>query len=121
MPLVYERKANYAYYMANGFPFSRVTPTSTEKSPPQCMFGRLVLNLLKSRDQGRNEGGQGRRNSPGAEKSQQCHKYFFMTVHLLPKDLRFEHGGAKLASCAGRHLTSLRPCPCCICVFFVIA
>jgi len=22
----------------------------------------------------------------------------------------FEHGGAKLASCPGRHLTSLRPC-----------
>jgi len=28
---------------------------------------------------------------------------------LLPKDLRFEHGGAKLASCPGRHITSLRP------------
>jgi len=36
----------------------------------------------------------------------------FNTVHLLPKDLRFEHGGAKLASCPGRHLTSLRPCSC---------
>jgi len=24
---------------------------------------------------------------------------FFNTVHLLPKDLRFEYGGAKLASC----------------------
>jgi len=35
----------------------------------------------------------------------------FKTVHLLPTDLRFEHGGAKLASCPGRHLTSLRPCP----------
>jgi len=34
----------------------------------------------------------------------------FNTVHLLPKDRRFEHGGAKLASCPGRHLTSLRPC-----------
>ena len=28
---------------------------------------------------------------------------FFNTVRLLPKDLRFEHGGAKLASCPGRH------------------
>jgi len=28
---------------------------------------------------------------------------------LLPKDLRFEHRGAKLASYPGRHLTSLRP------------
>jgi len=35
---------------------------------------------------------------------------FFITVHLLPKNLKFEHGGAKLASCPGRHLTSLRPC-----------
>ena len=34
---------------------------------------------------------------------------FFNTVHLLPKDLRFEHGGAKLASCPGRHLTYVRP------------
>jgi len=43
-----------------------------------------------------------------AEKSQQCHKNF-SAVHLLPKDLRFEIRGAKLASCPGHHLTSLRP------------
>jgi len=30
--------------------------------------------------------------------------------YLLPKDLRFEHGGAKLVSCPGRNLTSVRPC-----------
>jgi len=35
---------------------------------------------------------------------------FLNTVHLLPKDLRFEHGGAKLASCPCRHLTSVHPC-----------
>jgi len=35
---------------------------------------------------------------------------FFNTIHLLPKDLRFERGGDKLASCPGRHLTSVRPC-----------
>jgi len=29
---------------------------------------------------------------------------------LLPKDLRFEHGGAKFVSCLRRHLTSSRPC-----------
>jgi len=34
--------------------------------------------------------------------------YFFNTVHLLPKNFRLKHGGAKLASCTGRHLTSLR-------------
>jgi len=32
------------------------------------------------------------------------------TGGLLPKDLRFEHGGAKLVSCSGRHLTFLHPC-----------
>ena len=33
----------------------------------------------------------------------------FNTVHLLPKDLRFEHEGAKLASCPGRHLPRYGP------------
>jgi len=45
-----------------------------------------------------------RMTTGGAEKSQQCQ------ILLLQKDLRFEHGGAKLASCPGRHLTSLHPC-----------
>jgi len=36
---------------------------------------------------------------------------FFNTVYVLPKDLRFEHGGAKLPSCPRRHLTALRPWP----------
>jgi len=35
--------------------------------------------------------------------------YFFNAVHLLPKDLRFEHGGAKLASCPWRYINSLPP------------
>jgi len=35
---------------------------------------------------------------------------FFNTVYLVPEDLRFEYGGAKLAFCPGHHLTSLRPC-----------
>jgi len=34
---------------------------------------------------------------------------FFNTVHLLPKDLRLERGGAKVACCPRRQLTSLRP------------
>jgi len=34
----------------------------------------------------------------------------FNRVHLLPKDLRFEHGGAKLVSFPGPHLNSLRSC-----------
>jgi len=32
-------------------------------------------------------------------------------VHLLAKGLKYEHGGAKFASCPGRHPTSLRPWP----------
>ena len=66
--------------------------------------------------QGRNEGGKGgiiprAPNHCGvAEKSQQRHKYFLQNSTFAPKDLRFEHGGDKLASCPGRYLTSLRPC-----------
>jgi len=29
--------------------------------------------------------------------------------NLLPEDVRFEHGGAKLVSSPGHHLTSVRP------------
>jgi len=45
----------------------------------------------------------------GALKSQQCHTYILQYSTLLPEDLRFENGGAKLASFPGAHLTSLRP------------
>ena len=87
----------------------------TEKNGhAQCIFVRnrqVVANL-----QGRNEGGKGGHNSSGAESLRGAPKNpdnvtstFFNRVHLLPGDLRFEHGGAKLASCPGRHLTSLRP------------
>jgi len=39
---------------------------------------------------------------------------FFNTVNVLPKDLIFERGGAKLASCPGRHnlVTPLIACGC---------
>jgi len=47
---------------------------------------------------------------PGAKSSNKFTSTFFSTVHLLPKELRFKHGGAKLASCPGRYPTSLRPC-----------
>jgi len=67
------------------------------------------------RAQGRNDGEAQFPWAPDkygvTEKSQQFHKYFFNTVTLLPKGLRFEYGGtggAKLASCPGRSLTSLR-------------
>ena len=35
---------------------------------------------------------------------------FFNLEHMLPKDLSYEYRSDKLASCLGRHLTSLRPC-----------
>jgi len=54
---------------------------------------------------------RGRRMIAGAPKNPiNVTRTFFNTVHLLPEDVRFENGGAKLASCPGRHLTSLRPC-----------
>jgi len=72
--------------------------------------------------QGRNEVGKREHNSPGSESlwgakslrgapksTNNVTNTFFDTVHLLPKDLRFEHEGAKLASCPGRHLALLRP------------
>jgi len=44
----------------------------------------------------------------GAEKSQQCHMYAYF-LQYSAFGCKFEHGGAKLASCPGHHLTSLRP------------
>jgi len=61
--------------------------------------------------------GQGGHNSPGAESLREAPKSpenvmssFFNTVNLIAKELKFEHGGTKLASCPGRHVTSLRHC-----------
>ena len=59
----------------------------------------------------------------GAEKSQQCHKYFLQYskfafkrsqayhrgAKLRPWGRRFDQGGAEFVFCPGRHLTSLRP------------
>jgi len=53
---------------------------------------------------------RGRRMTAGVPKSpNNVTSTFFNTVDLLPKDLRFEHGGGEIASCPGRHLSSLRP------------
>jgi len=35
--------------------------------------------------------------------------FFFNAGHLLPKDLSFKYGGANLASCPGRNITSVCP------------
>jgi len=48
-------------------------------------------------------------NSQGA-KNHNFTSTFFDKMHLLSKDLRFEHGGTELTSCPGRHLALLCPC-----------
>ena len=64
--------------------------------------------------------GEGGRNFPGAESLLGSRKVLTMsqvlssTADLFSKDPRFEHGGAKLASCPGRYLTSQRPWPYCV-------
>jgi len=105
--------------------------------PLQCKLFTLETFLITAHWQGRNEGGQGRHNSPGAnslwgrwitaggaEKSQQCHNYFLQYSEFAFEKLRFDHrgakhrpwgrlfdqGGAEFIFCPGRHLTSLRPC-----------
>jgi len=68
----------------------------------------LSVPLLRF-EQGLNEGRQGEHSatdadSLGAPKTPNNVVNSFSTVHLLPKDLKFEHGGAKLVSCPGRYL-----------------
>jgi len=79
------------------------------------LLGEQSHKNSNSCTQGRNDvvarGAQfpGRRIAMGAPKSpNNVTSTLFSTVDLLPNDLTFEHGGAKLASCPGRHLTSLR-------------
>jgi len=96
---------------------------SSQKWHPPRLGCDCLSNSCKSGVLGCNQGGhrgnnsQGaksrweRRMTAGASKSpNNVTSIFFNAVHLLPKDLRFEHWCAKVASCPGRHLTSLRPC-----------
>ena len=59
--------------------------------------------------------GERRHNALGAQSlgerksSNNAASVFFNTVHLLPNNLRFEHGDAKLFSCPGRHYTLAAP------------
>jgi len=77
---------------------------------------RVTISTRVLHKQRRNEGGKGvtiprAPNRYGsAEKSQQCRKYFLQQHICFPKGLKFKHGGAKLVSCPGRHLTPLHPC-----------
>jgi len=59
--------------------------------------------------QGRNEGGKGGHNSPGAEKSQQCHKYCLQYSTFPSWRRQIRTWGLQPYSCPRRHLTSLRP------------
>ena len=78
----------------------------------QCVNVLMVLSICAFAHLRENTG---RRYAPGTEslggyeKSSQCRKYCHQRGNLLPKALRFQHGGAKLASFPGRHLTSVRP------------
>jgi len=74
---------------------------SLQKKKIKRDFSSLNLDT----QQGRNEGGKGTQYT--GRRITMAH--LFRKVHLLPKDLRFEHGGIKLASCPERHLTSLHP------------
>jgi len=53
---------------------------------------------------GAHEGGNAAQESPSIVTCT-----FFNTVHLFPKEHRFEHGGTKLVSCRGRHLPRYIP------------
>jgi len=85
-----------------------------------CRISTKLTSLW--RKQGRNDGGQGGTipRAPDHWGGAKCLLVarkspnnftgtFFNTVNFLPKGLRFERGGAKLASRPGRHLTSLHP------------
>jgi len=94
----------------------------SRKSLVRAKYHGLLRRVAARSSHGRNDGVQEGHNSPGAESlwgrwitagspksPNNVTSTFFSAVHLLPKDLSFAHGGAKLASCLGRHLTSLRP------------
>jgi len=100
---------------------SHLTNFSTFSRPPQPLTFRATEHDCA--DMGVTTGGKGS-TRPRAPNHYRCAEpvrgapeninnvtsTFFSEVLLLPKDLRFEHGGAKLASCPGRHLTSAHPC-----------
>ena len=75
------------------------------------MGSEYTFIIIATHEQGRNEGRQGGTILQAPKSPSNVTSTFFNTVHLLPKDLGFEHGGAKVASCYGPHLNSLRPCP----------
>jgi len=77
-------------------------------------FRKIVRFLLHSTRNvtkwGKGAQFRGCRITVGGQKLTTMSQALFKTVHLFPKDLRFEHGGAKLVSCPRRHLILLHPC-----------
>ena len=107
------------FYLTDLFVTVASAHTSLAKTA-RYLWRQLCVLSSKRYSQRSNEGvtrGGGKRGaSPrapngcgGRQKVPATSQVFFNTVNLLPKDLSFEHGGTKLASCPGRHLTSLRP------------
>jgi len=72
--------------------------------PTKDIFSKAVGRMLGPWAQ--REGGRGVQ-FPRRRKFPTMQQVFFSTAHLLPKDLRFKHGSAELASCPARRLTSL--------------
>ena len=92
--------------------FLHRTPSNLDTALVSCRSTPESRTALQRRNE-RGKGVQfpGRRiTAGGAENPNSITSVFFNVVHLLPKYLRFEHGGTKVASCPGRHLTSLRLC-----------
>ena len=85
--------------------FCRCRPLSLQpkplRTPSFCQRFSIIekLDLVASQCRGATTGGKGtqstwrRITARVVEKSQQCHKHFlqYSTVHLLPKDLRFDY------------------------------
>jgi len=70
-----------------------------------CGASALLIRLC----QGCNKEGKGDTVPREPKSPNNVASTFFSAVHLFPKDLMSEHGGAKLVSCPGRHLTSVHP------------
>jgi len=78
--------------------------------------------LIMTSSQGGNEGGQGDTITrppnhyrgakwlQGAPKNTKMSKVLPSIQYIYIRKTSFEHGVVELASCPGRHLTSLRPC-----------
>jgi len=81
------------------------TTLSNSKLVVQCSQGRYEGDKGGAIPRTPSHCGGHRMAAGFAKKSNNVTSTFFNTVHLLS----FEHWGADLAFCSGRHLTSLRP------------